>query len=258
MGRNEEERGSLVLPSAALAPLRKALVTALNAEQDRIFEIAKTVYDRLQEPDPATGRKEAFNAIKAELRKESWEGRHKAQELLYDLIDKINGPIDDSHSWYQRSHSNQWTQDQRDEAIDFLLPHQQNPKERKVLTPLKKNLPKLPADTLSFSARGETSLTINPTTRTVEWEVSRGKNNVRDAHETTLGKAFFAFLEKVEWTRSTGGVFRQSDEYAEDAAMEHGGNPVSIAQHFGPLGEQEFTSVHGYNPRTRKLARPFR
>ena len=258
MGRNEEERGSLVLPSAALAPLRKALVTALNAEQDRTFEIAKAVYDRLQEPDPVTGRKETFNAIKAELRKDSWQARHKAQELLSEVIDKINGPIRETNSWYQSAPTNQWTHAQRDEAIDFLVPYQQNPKERKVVTPLKKNLHKLSADTLQFDASGEASLTINPTTRTVEWDVSRGKNNVRDARETTLGKTFFAFLEKVTWTRGTGGVFRESDEYAEEAAMSHGGNPVSISQHFGPLGEEEFTSVHGYNPRTRKVARPFR
>jgi hypothetical protein len=258
MGRNEEERGTMVLPSAALAPLRKALVTALNAEQDRIFELAKAVHDRLQQPDPTTGRKETLNAIKAELRKDDWQWWNRAHGLLSDIIDKIDGPIQEENGWSLRVPTHRWAQAERDAAMELLIPYRQKPQDRKVLTPLKKNLHKLPADTLHFSTRSETTLTIHPATRTVEWEVSRGKNNVRDAHKTTLAKAFFSFLENVKWTRGTGGVFRQSDEYAEDAAMSHGFNPVTISQHFGPLGEEEFTGVHGYNPRTRKVAKPYR
>ncbi len=253
MGHHNEERASLILPAAAISPLRKALIAAQNAEREKEFDIASRVFAYLQEVDPKTGRKERMNALKAILRKgDTYKNRQEAHDFLFKAMDALNGTPQDSYGWNYRPNPNLWSYDQRSAAADFLIPHTFGKNPLKLVTPLKKNVQKLPATTLAFNDTN-CCLVINPEKRTVEWDVDRAKNAVEDAHASALGKAFLKELETVKWTRGTGGVFRQSDEYSEDAAMDHGHNPVRISHHVGHLGEQIFTDEHGYNPRTRKL-----
>lgn len=53
-------------------------------------------------------------------------------------------------------------------------------------------------------------------------------------------------LDSVKWTRGSGGSATYTDEYARDAAMEYGGNPVEQRGHRGPIGWAEYEYDRGF------------
>jgi len=248
MFKYEEEQGVLILPAVALAPLRKALVEAVNGEQDKLFAIATRVHDYLTEVDPKTQRKERLNAIKALIRKKA--PHYQVVDKVIEAMNALNGDPSKPRHWSEPSPS--WTEEQRDSVFEILLPHPKPGEALKLQTPLKKNLQKLPATALTFSDE-DCFIRIDPKTRRVFWDVPENNRAVERAHESVLGTAFFRALDKVKWTRATGGVFRHSDEYARDASMETGDNPVHISRSFGPEGEKIRESEYGF--RTRRPAR---
>lgn len=73
--------------------------------------------------------------------------------------------------------------------------------------------------------------------RTVTWEVPEGNRAVDHARESTVGRAFFGFLNRVEWTRGTGSAgFVGNDEYNREADYAGGGGNY-VTDRFGPLGD---------------------
>ncbi len=57
MGNNTQERGQLILPSAAVVTVRNALVEATNKQRAQWLEVATKVYNNLREPGNAEDRK---------------------------------------------------------------------------------------------------------------------------------------------------------------------------------------------------------
>ena len=53
-------------------------------------------------------------------------------------------------------------------------------------------------------------------------------------------------LNSVKWTRGSGGSSVSTDEYARDAAMEYGDDPMSRNDHKGPIGWAEFEFRMGF------------
>jgi hypothetical protein len=74
--------------------------------------------------------------------------------------------------------------------------------------------------------------------RTLKWSTGHNKNVVEEFAAHPLGVALFKTLREIKWTRGSGGRSWGSDEYAEDAARDHGGNPVHECGHWGVLGER--------------------
>lgn len=253
MSKYEEEKGVLVLPTAALVPLRRALIDAVNKEQEKTLGIATQVYHYFQAVDPKTGRKERLNALKTAIRKGS--SVYQARDAMQKAMDSIDGAIAQTSNWYSTSR-NRWNEGEREKAAEFLVPYPKQGEPLKIVTPLKKNLTFLPSSALSFS-NDYCSIHIEPKTRQVFWNVPENNRAVESAEESLLGKAFLNALHKIEWTRATGGAFRHTDEYAQDSAMEYGDNPVRISRHFGPLGQKAMEDDTGLRSR-RRVARPRR
>lgn len=243
MSNNEEEFGSIILPTVAINPLKKVLVDAVNAKQDRLFDIATKVFNHFQVVDPATGRKERLNALKASIRKGA--AIYQVRDEVYKAMDQINGSTRSISGWYNSPNTNKWTSEEREEVVSLLVPYPKKGEAIKMVTPLKKALPKLAANTLQFHD-DYCSIILFPTQRKVVWEVQENNRAVESAHEGTLGKAFFQALHQIKWTRGTGGVFRHTDEYAKDAAIENGNNPISISYQVGPEGEKISEAESGF------------
>lgn len=92
--------------------------------------------------------------------------------------------------------------------------------------------PKATNKTTEFSF-GELTVTVND--RTITWDTGENNNAVRDARESWLGKALFAALEKITWTRGTGGYGIGNDEHNRDSRYEGGGSNY-VTFRYGPLG----------------------
>lgn len=264
MSRNEQEKGVLILPSAAFPAFRKTIVQAMNAQRERVHAAAAAAFDYLNQADaPATpgapGRRTRLAEMKKALKAEDrYQALNRAHDLIYKALDAIDGTLPRNDGWngWNAVPRNRWDNDTRNAAAHLLIPYASQGMPLTFGAPKKKNLPPLPASTTAFHD-GSASLTLTQAERKVSWHVDRSNHAVDHAWASPLGQAFAKALEGVEWTRGTGGAFRYSDEYGEDAAMEHGGASVRISRHFGPRGEQEFEDEHGYNPTTRKMTRRY-
>lgn len=81
-------------------------------------------------------------------------------------------------------------------------------------------------------------LTISVLGREVVYEVPEN-NHARDrADQHPLAVALFAALERITWTRGTGGVSIGNDEYNRDVEYEGGGGNYRLRA-YGPLGQQQ-------------------
>jgi hypothetical protein len=73
--------------------------------------------------------------------------------------------------------------------------------------------------------------------RTVTWSSGEGNRAVEAAHDTPLAKVFFAALDRMTWTKGSGGSFVGNDEYNEDN-RDAGGGANYITSTYGPLGDE--------------------
>lgn len=192
----EWESGTLALPTAEVAPMRKALNTAHDKQMKRV----KTLLDRLW-PElkklPADKRRH--------LDPYSWERLNQhvtaSEETWWDL-----------HSLFYASGGRKPTAEHWKKALAYPSTNR----------------------TKSWSC-GEASISLEG--RHLTWDVPEN-NHARDhAHNSWLGRALFAQLDRVTWTRGSGGRFIGNDEYnRDDRAAGGGGNYVTAK--FGPAGDR--------------------
>ena len=94
--------------------------------------------------------------------------------------------------------------------------------------------------TTAFRVDGDTTITFDRDTSTVTWDVRENNHAVDDARAAPLAGAFFGALDKVVWTRGTGGVFVGNDEYNEEAGRDYpGGGGSYTTAGFGPIGAEQ-------------------
>lgn len=239
MSKNEEETGTLLLPAAAVIPLRKAFVEHENNKRAAILDLATRVHAHLKSDAGTADRKALSKVLKQP--NATWGA---TRSFLTELIGRVDPNLR-----------------REDRAFDMgfqverlLITRPEKGQTPKVQAPKKKDIAPLPAATWSFSG-DECGINIDPKTRVLTWRVSRNNHAVENAWESPFGRLFSEQLRKIKWTRGTGGVFRYTDEYAEDAALEHGSNAVRISHAFGPLGEKEKEQQYGHllrRPRPRK------
>lgn len=73
--------------------------------------------------------------------------------------------------------------------------------------------------------------------RKLHWAVGWNNHAREEAHEHLVVAALFKTLDRLAWTRGSGGVIVGNDEYNRDNVdAGGGGNYITFA--FGPLGEQ--------------------
>jgi hypothetical protein len=85
----------------------------------------------------------------------------------------------------------------------------------------------------------DASISFDKPTNTVHWHVSENNHAVEAAHRAAITGDFFAALDKVRWTRGTGGHFYGNDEYSSDRENGAGAGANYITNGYGPLGAIE-------------------
>lgn len=200
------ERGTIKLPAKDYPKVRDAVIAAHNAEMERVYNKAVSVYDKLTKVlkgkrgidkqlflnDEFYRKEKGFDAnCLGTMRRDKWADPH--QEL-----------------------------DWRVEATLFPYDREKKEYRKNPLKPKKKDFPKATKSTRSFSAE-EASVTFDPKAKTVTWDVGENNRAVERAAETWLAKALFGALNRVTWTARTGGTIVGNDEYNRDSDHPGGG-----------------------------------
>lgn len=94
--------------------------------------------------------------------------------------------------------------------------------------------------TTTFRVGWEATITFKG--NEVTWNVPENNHACDHAHEHHIGRAFFAALNKVTWTRGSGGVIVGNNEYSRDSYDVGGGGNYETAR-FGPQTKRPTRSV---------------
>ena len=91
---------------------------------------------------------------------------------------------------------------------------------------------------------GEAFISFDKEKRTVTWEVYENNHAVEHAHQDPVARRLFHALNRVNWTRGSGGVIVGNNEYSrEDTSVGGGGNYITAC--YGPAGEKERKFAYG-------------
>lgn len=218
MTHNDWEHGELVLPSAAVAPLKKHLRETINGFRAEVLAEAKRIRRGIGTRSPEKYHREvqAKQLSIAASRGRSAGDRSKRVHLAaLDLLESTS-----THHWQEKRAPRQVTsEDMTREGFPVLT-------NRSTVYPVVGGLSGLLVD-------GDAFLSI--TGRTVLWEVQENNRAVEDARDTLAARALFGYLDGIRWTRSTGGYGVGNDEYHQDD-REAGGGGNYVTFRYGPLG----------------------
>lgn len=99
--------------------------------------------------------------------------------------------------------------------------------------PLKKDWPMATNKTRYFSI-GEASITFSDDAKkTVIWDVPDNNHAPERAREHSVAKALFHALDRITWTRGSGGVISGNDEYNRENCESGGGSNYTV-ESYGP------------------------
>ncbi|TSE15007.1 hypothetical protein B1A87_002825 [Arthrobacter sp. KBS0703] len=224
MGHWDTQHGEIILPSAEFAAVRQAVQKATHEHQTKVFDETQAFWKgltRKEQTDPA--------AYTAALRRYT-DAKHKE---LYAYQDRS--------SWNRPAKP-----PFAEEFIDDVEWRLGLPRSGKPARVLKSDLPFPTNRTTSFPA-GEGSVSFDKESSTVRWSTSENRGATERAHASVAGSAFFDRLQRVKWTRHTGGVIMGNNEYAADEGQ---GPSCHVA--YGPIGAatepsrcQEYTDSKG-------------
>lgn len=198
MSKYEWERGTLVLPTAAVASLRNAVKTAALAHRANVVKQLDTFWSRY-------GR--------SARTEKAWN--EALEKFVYET----------APTRWSTSALNETV---RQDAYQILY-KQGKPTVARINAVLGE-----PPTSRTTTFRCDDGL-ISFDGRQVTWSVAENNHAVERAHSHPVAAAFFATLNKLTWTRATGGVIVGNDEYNRDADYEGGGGNYVTAR-FGPLG----------------------
>jgi hypothetical protein len=195
MSCNNWERGTLKIPTKAWKPLRDGLAIAFNKRQVSLYELALK-----------------FHAMLLAEKKLAKRGAFKAEAAFGALC---------------RRQPSVWPRDldHHDEqmmvGVSLLGPY--GKRTGALLLPKKKDFaPAVSTKTTSYSADLGT-ITLNAKTHELTWDVDQNNHAVESSRESYMGAVMFRLLDKIEWTRGSGGTFIGNDEYNEDSGREYAG-----------------------------------
>lgn len=203
MSNNEYENGTFTLPTAAVAPLKKLLREDQNAHRERIFAEAKRVHVKIKTTSREKYQKELTRRDDTNWNSVyDWAAIYVLEGMLRRRGDKppVTPIVAD---------------------MDAILPEAKSTTtEFRILTKHDHN-----CGVIRFKGRE------------VTWSVWENNRAVDHAHSGSTAKVFFGYLDRLTWTRGTGGYTMYDSEYNEDSMGNRTG--ASLSATWGPLGERQ-------------------
>lgn len=209
MTHNDWEEGTIVLPSAAFARVKRAVQDADAAHKEKVFELTQTFWKNL-------ARKEQT----------STEAYRAAVERFFAA--RYIGPGRAPFGSKRAAAGNSVLQDAYGEMVDY-------DRLRKPSRVIRTDMDFPTNRTTVFTAVG-LEVSFDKKASSMLWSVEENNHAVDDARSHPLGIAVFEALDDVRWTRGTGGYFTGNDEQHSDP--DHGGGENYVSLAFGPVGAE--------------------
>lgn len=214
MSRYEWEHGTIILPSAAVAPLKKSLRDTGNKLHNAVLAECRAWWakNKTQSLDRYRQRLEesSYNVVQA------WQGGQRLRVPREQVALKYEESL------------------RALQKIQFDSQFDGKPLRQVQVADLNRIAPRYTNRDTVFHC-GEADIVFND--RNVIWTVSENNHAVDRAREHLLAKKFFQELKKVKWTRGSGGVIVGNDEYNEES-LDIGGGGNYITATYGPKGSQ--------------------
>lgn len=135
-------------------------------------------------------------------------------------------------------------------VLRLLFKYDHEARKYKLRKPKKKDLDKKPITQSCTLDIGEASITFNNKSRTVTWDVPENNHACERAREEPLAKFFFNQLDRITWTRGSGGTIVGNDEYNRDADYEGGGGNYVTSEYPG-ISPERWEKLTKRNSRAR-------
>lgn len=226
MSRYEWESGTLVLPSAAVAQVKGALREhCTKFHQDVRAEVDRQHREVGKGTRSAKVYRQRLNAARAAR----W-----AYSAAHPTSGFNRGPsAGEAYAQTVRDAAGQVLEQMVTDA-EGRYRAEPLPVHKPTVSEVSREAPTATNRTTVFRVDGEASVAFDG--RRVSWSVSENNHAVDTARNSPLGMVFFTALDKVKWTRGTGGTLVGNDEYNGESEAEGGGANYVTAR-YGPLGE---------------------
>jgi hypothetical protein len=218
----EWESGTIKIPSADWAKTKAAVREAVNRRQTALFEVAERVHKEL-----STSLPELKKDLKAKKITE-WDLEKKLDQIIDRHMDAVGNRHGGRHGLFDEYDGSE---------IEDKVVITRDPKTRAYVSPrlrkpLKKDFP-LAGNNVGHFTAGDCAVVFDNDKKTARWEVYENNHAVEHARATALGIAFFKAMEKITWTRDSGGKIIGNDEYNRDSGREYeGGGGSYLKQTF--------------------------
>lgn len=215
MSHYEWERAELKLPSAAVSPLKQLLRDWVNALHDEVKAAAFRVHDTV-----GNGTRSA---------------KIYSERLTAHRRQVIGRTVSRHSMGVDRAERHRWVELLACDVIEAGLRSSGRP-HKPTVAEVSKVVPRATKSTITFEVLGEEGFPaawIRFNGRTVVWRVEENNHAIARAHNSPLAGVFFGALDKVVWTRGSGGVGYANDEYNREDRGPGGGANYSTFE-FGP------------------------
>lgn len=235
MSCNEWEAGTIKLPANEFPKLLKSVRAAAKAHNVAVFEATQQFWKAL----PANAKRDrCLYGLWAEMLCYGGHGEHwpngqggtrrtlsrpagwHPRGLAHADHDTERGIANDVHSllchaWHDRDGQGRgWVQRDRARRI------------------IRRDYPVVNGATLTFTV-GEPRIWFDRAQRTVTWDVPENNHACDGCRNHPVARSLFTALERVRWTRGSGGDIVGNNEYsAEDRSVGGGGN--YLVSRYGP------------------------
>ena len=206
----EWEAGELLLPAAAVKPLRDKLNKAHNERRATVMAAAKTVSITLR-GTRGTGLDDRYFVIGRAVTSANPRGDEGLQQDIVDVLYRTYTPAATKRG------------SGRFRAVTGADLDA-------VVGPLATNR------TTSWRVGNDATITLND--RRVHWDVSENNHAVDHAHAHPLAGVFFNALDNITWTRGTGGEIVGNNEYSRES-RDAGGGGNYVTRSYSPESAKE-------------------
>lgn len=225
MSHYDWEHGTVIIPSAQWAAFKKALRDGYNLMREKDLETLTKIHAKVSESCKGMASSELYTKVENEVSRlenvSTWGGFKKAVYAL-NLLE----PGDCQY---------------------MLVKPNEKTRKFQLVKPVSTKFPHPAADrnTTTFHVFDDARIVLNNTNRTVTWRVPEGNHAVQRASDSAMGRLFFGLLNKITWTRGSGGVFYRNDE--ENRSGSDGGDGLDyVAARFGPTAQAKGNIVRRY------------